>query len=151
MAELTLDDASINTMRFLSVDAVQHANSGHPGQDPGKAGKWPAGNVARELVMFVKRPGGQSQFSVPLAAQIAERSAIRDVQNRVLENLVQPLSVEQLAGRAGMSVRNFTRNFRRETQTMPAEFVERARLDTARRLLEDTRQPMKWNCEHGGL
>jgi len=100
--------------------------------------------VARELVMFLKRPGGQSQFSAPLAAQIADRSAIRDVQNWVLENLAQPLSVDHLADRAGMSVRNFARNFKRETQTTPAEFVERARLDTARRLLEETKQPMKW-------
>ena len=99
--------------------------------------------VARELVMFLKRPGGQSQFSAPLAAQIAERSAIRDVQNWVLENLAKPLSVEQLADRAGMSVRNFARNFKRETQWTPAEFVERARLDTARRMVEETKQPMK--------
>ena len=99
--------------------------------------------VARELVMFLKRPGGQSQFSAPLAAQMAERFAIRDVQNWVLENLAKPLSVEQLADRAGMSVRNFARSFKRETQTTPAEFVERARLDTARRMVEDTKQPMK--------
>ena len=99
--------------------------------------------VARELVMFLKRPGGQSQFSAPLAAQIAERSTIRDLQNWVLDNLAQPLSVEQSADRAGMSMRNFARNFKRETQLTPAEFVERARLDTARRMLEETKQPMK--------
>lgn len=99
--------------------------------------------VARELVMFLKRPGGQSQFSAPLAAQTAERSAIRDVQNWVLENLSKPLSVEQMAEQAGMSVRNFARSFKRETQWTPAEFVERARLDTARRMLEETKQPMK--------
>ena len=99
--------------------------------------------VARELVMFLKRPGGQSQFSAPLAAQIAERSTNRDLQNWVLDNLAQPLSVEQSADRAGMSMRNFARNFKRETQLTPAEFVERARLDTARRMLEETKQPMK--------
>ena len=99
--------------------------------------------VARELVMFLKRPGGQSQFSAPLAAQITERSAIRDVQNWVLDNLAKPLSVEELAGQAGMSLRNFARNFKRETQFTPAEFVERARLDTARRMMEETKQPMK--------
>jgi transcriptional regulator GlxA family with amidase domain len=99
--------------------------------------------VAREMVMFLKRPGGQSQFSAPLAAQTAERSAIRDVQNWVLENLSKQLSVEQMAEQAGMSVRNFARSFKRETQWTPAEFVERARLDTARRMLEETKQPMK--------
>jgi transcriptional regulator GlxA family with amidase domain len=106
-------------------------------------GRTVALKVARELVMFLKRPGGQSQFSAPLAAQTAERSAIRDVQNWVLENLSQPLSVEELARRAGMSTRNFARSFRRETQWTPAEFVERARLDSARRMLEETKQPMK--------
>ena len=106
-------------------------------------GRGVALKVARELVMFLKRPGGQSQFSAPLAAQITERSVIRDVQDWVLENLAKPLSVEQLADRAGMSLRNFARNFKRETQFTPAEFVERARLDSARRMMEETKQPMK--------
>jgi transcriptional regulator GlxA family with amidase domain len=106
-------------------------------------GRGVALKVTRELVMYLKRPGGQSQFSAPLSAQLAERSAIRDVQHWVLENLAKPLCVEQLAGRARMSVRNFTRNVKRETQTTPAEFVERVRIDTARRLMEETKQPMK--------
>ena len=107
--------------------------------------------VARELVMFLKRPGGQSQFSAPLAAQITERSAIRDVQDWVLENLAKTLSVEQLADCAGMSLRNFARSFKRETQFTPAEFVERARLDTARRMMEETQQPMKWIASVAGF
>jgi transcriptional regulator GlxA family with amidase domain len=99
--------------------------------------------VARELVMFLKRPGGQSQFSAHLAAQTAQRSAIRDVQAWVLENLNQALTVEQLAAHAGMSTRNFSRIFKQETETTPADYIEMARVDTARRLLEESNTPLK--------
>lgn len=106
-------------------------------------GRGVALKVAREFVMFLKRPGGQSQFSAHLAAQTAEKSVIRDVQNWVLENINKPLSVEHLALHAGMSTRNFARMFKRETNTTPADFVEGARLDAARRMLEETTNPLK--------
>lgn len=106
-------------------------------------GRATALKVAREFVMFLKRPGGQSQFSAHLAAQTAEKSAIRDVQNWVLENLNKRLSVDALAAHAGMSTRNFARLFKRECTMTPADFVEGARLDAARRLLEETRNPLK--------
>jgi transcriptional regulator GlxA family with amidase domain len=99
--------------------------------------------VARELVMFLKRPGGQSQFSAHLAAQTAERSSVRDVQDHVLDNLRGELSVPALAALAGMSERSFARTFRSETGTTPAEFVENARIDAARRLAEETDLPAK--------
>jgi len=99
--------------------------------------------VARELVMFLKRPGGQSQFSANLAAQTAEKSHIREVQEHVLSNLKADLSVPQLATRAGMSERNFTRVFHEETGMTPAQFVEKARIDEARRQLEDSDDPLK--------
>ncbi|AEI76123.1 HTH-typetranscriptional regulator GlxA [Cupriavidus necator N-1] len=99
--------------------------------------------VARELVMFLKRPGGQSQFSAHLAAQTAERNAIREVQGWVVENLAGNLSVEALAVHAGMSARNFARIFKQECQVTPADFVEAARIDAARRLLEGSRHPLK--------
>jgi len=99
--------------------------------------------VAREFVMFLKRPGGQSQFSAYLAAQSAEKSAIREVQEWVLQNLSKTLPVEDLAERAGMSTRNFARIFKQECGTTPAAFVEDARIDAARRLLEETRYPLK--------
>ncbi|WP_427312746.1 GlxA family transcriptional regulator [Cupriavidus sp. H39] len=99
--------------------------------------------VARELVMFLKRPGGQSQFSAHLAAQTAERNAIREVQGWVVENLAGNLSVEALAAHAGMSTRNFARIFKQECQVTPADFVEAARLDAARRLLEGSHHPLK--------
>lgn len=99
--------------------------------------------VARELVMFLKRPGGQSQFSAHLAAQAAQRSGIREAQDHVLANLRSDLSVPALAAHTGMSERNFSRVFRAEAGMPPAEFVEAARIDAARRLLEDSAVPLK--------
>lgn len=99
--------------------------------------------VARQLVMFLKRPGGQSQFSAHLAAQTAERSSMRKVQDHVLAHLQDELSVPVLAARAGMSERSFARIFRSETGTTPAEFVENARIDAARRLAEESDMPAK--------
>jgi transcriptional regulator GlxA family with amidase domain len=99
--------------------------------------------VARELVMFLKRPGGQSQFSAHLAAQTSERSGVRSVQDHVLANLADDLSVPALASRAGMSERSFARLFRSETGTTPAAFVERERIDEARRLAESSDLPAK--------
>src|SRR3984893_4208288 len=99
--------------------------------------------VARRLVVFLKRPGGQSQFSAHLAAQIAAESRIQGVQHWVLDNLAKNLSIAALADRAAMSVRNFTRVFQGETGVTPADYVEAARLDAARRLLEDTDVPLQ--------
>jgi len=99
--------------------------------------------VARQLVMFLKRPGGQSQFSAHLAAQTAERSSVRALQEHVLAHLKDDLSVPALAARAGMSERTFARVFRSETGTTPAEFVENARIDAARRLAEASDMPAK--------
>jgi len=99
--------------------------------------------VARELVMFVKRPGGQSQFSAHVVAPVAERSAIRDVQDHVFATLRGDLGVPALAGVARMSERNFARVFREETGVTPAWFVETARIDAARRLAETSAMPLK--------
>lgn len=99
--------------------------------------------VARGLVMFLKRPGGQSQFSAHLAAQTAEKSGIRELQDYILANLKNDLSVPALAARASMSERSFARVFRSETGTTPAEFVENARIDAARRLAEESDLPAK--------
>lgn len=99
--------------------------------------------VARRLVVFLKRPGGQSQFSAHLAAQIATEGRIQAVQHWILDHLPLDLTVDSLASRAGMSVRNFTRVFLQEAGITPAEFVEMARIDSARRLLEDTDKPLQ--------
>jgi transcriptional regulator GlxA family with amidase domain len=94
--------------------------------------------IARHLVMFVRRPGGQSQFSAVLDLQAAERRPIRDLQAWIAEHLSGDLSVEALAARAHMSPRNFARVFRAEVGQTPARFVERVRVDAARRLLEES-------------
>jgi transcriptional regulator GlxA family with amidase domain len=92
--------------------------------------------VARWLVMFLRRPGGQSQFSVQLRAQVAERRGLRDLQGWIAEHLSDDLSVPALARRARMSPRNFARAFRREIGATPAAYVEAQRVEGARRLLE---------------
>jgi len=99
--------------------------------------------VARYMVMFLKRPGGQSQFSAHLAAQMSTKSQIQEAQEYVLENLSKDLSVDAMALRAGMSTRNFSRVFRRELKYTPAAFVDAARIDAARRMLADTKTPLQ--------
>jgi transcriptional regulator GlxA family with amidase domain len=106
-------------------------------------GRSAALSVARWLVMFLKRPGGQSQFSVQLATQTAVRSPIERVLQWVRDNPQAELSVVALAQRAGMSARNFARTFRQDTGLTPAEFVEATRVDIARRLLEETDLPLQ--------
>jgi transcriptional regulator GlxA family with amidase domain len=92
--------------------------------------------VARWLVLFVRRPGGQSQFSVQLAGQAAERRPLRELQGYIADQPAADLSVPALAARAGMSPRHFARMFTAEVGTTPAAYVERARVEVARRLLE---------------
>jgi transcriptional regulator GlxA family with amidase domain len=96
-------------------------------------------NVARDLVMFLKRPGGQSQFSTTLLAQATDTDALKNLPEWIADNLDEDLSVEALAMRAGMSPRNFARIFTAETKLTPAKYVERARLERARQLMEDTK------------
>jgi transcriptional regulator GlxA family with amidase domain len=95
-------------------------------------------SVARVLVMFLRRPGGQSQFSVQLSAQLAERNDVREVQGWIADHPDGDCSVEALARRARMSPRNFARVFRREIGVTPAAYVEAQRVEAARRLLEST-------------
>ncbi len=94
--------------------------------------------VARYLVMFLHRSGRQSQLSVQLSGQSAKSEPLDATQAYVLEHLTADLSVEALAARVGMSPRNFARVFRQKLGMTPAVFVERARLDASRRLLEQT-------------
>ena len=99
-----------------------------------------AAAVARWLVVFVRRAGGQSQFSAQLSLQAAQREPIRDLVAFIAAHPEIALPVPELAHRAGMSVRNFTRVFRAETGSTSAAFVERVRVENARRALEDTTQ-----------
>ncbi|XXY85872.1 DJ-1/PfpI family protein [Sorangium sp. So ce296] len=99
--------------------------------------------VARGMVVFLKRPGGQSQFSRPLRAQEAAAGPLGRVIAWALRHLDADLRVEVLAERAGMSPRNFARTFARALQTTPAKFVEAARLEQARSCLEGGRASIK--------
>lgn len=101
-------------------------------------GRHVALTVARQLVVFVRRAGGQSQFSAQLSSQLAEREPLRDLQTYIAEHPTADLRVPALSARAGMSPRNFARAFAAEVGVTPAAFVERARVEVARRLLETT-------------
>ena len=108
-------------------------------------------STARDIVAFLKRPGGQSQFSAHLEAQTSDETPMRALQDWILDNLDRDLSVEALADHAAMSPRTFARAFVRDCGTTPAKFVERARLDAARRALEDTTDPLTVIAERHGF
>ena len=90
------------------------------------------------MVLFVRRSGGENQFSTALAFQKSSKIPLRELPIWIVENLGKPLGVGELASRLGMSVRNFSRTFAREFGSTPAKFVARMRVETAKRLLEDS-------------
>jgi transcriptional regulator GlxA family with amidase domain len=100
-------------------------------------GRCAALSVARDLVVFLRRPGGQAQFSAQLRAQAAQRAPLREVQQWITEHPAADLSVDKLAARAGLSPRQFARAFAAETGVPPGQHVAAIRLEAARRMLED--------------
>jgi transcriptional regulator GlxA family with amidase domain len=107
--------------------------------------------TARWLVMFVKRPGGQAQFSAQLEAQTADREPLRELQEWLPDNLDEDLSVPALARRASMSERNFARAFRDETGMTPAVYVEAARVERARIALDSGDLPVETIARQTGF
>ncbi|MFJ9077484.1 GlxA family transcriptional regulator [Streptomyces sp. NPDC102278] len=107
--------------------------------------------VARQLVMYLKRQGGQSQFSVPLSRPATSRRDIDELRAHVTEHLDADLSAAALAARMCMSERHFARVFRKETGTSPAAYVEAVRVEAARRLLETTDDPLEQVASAAGL
>ena len=99
--------------------------------------------VARELVVYLRRSGGQSQYSTPLKLQAASTDPIHDVAAFVVENLDGDLSVERLAARAHLSPRQFSRRFTEALGVAPASFVSERRLDEAKRLLGEERSSVE--------
>ena len=99
--------------------------------------------VAKRLVVYAQRRGGQSQFSPFLSAPTDEASPVAKVQAHVMEHIRERFSVNELAKVAGMSPRHFARMFVQMTEVTPHEFVERARVDSARNLLESTDMALK--------
>ena len=102
-----------------------------------------AHEAARELVLFLRRPGGQPQVSVSLASQASEMMSLRELQIWIAEHLGARLSVEDLADRMAMSVRNFERVFTREVGTTPSQYVLQMRVEAARRQIERTDRGLK--------
>ncbi|RKH42019.1 GlxA family transcriptional regulator [Corallococcus llansteffanensis] len=97
--------------------------------------------VARELVVFLKRPGGQSQFSELLRSQTRDTAAFDELHLWLAGNLGRDdLTVETMAARASMSPRNFARVYKQKTGRTPAKAVEVLRLEAARRLLEESKR-----------
>ncbi|MFD8549832.1 GlxA family transcriptional regulator [Streptomyces sp. NPDC059649] len=107
-------------------------------------------SIARHLVVFLRRPGNQKQFSAQLAAQTAQRRPLRDVQQWITEHPAADLSVDALAARAGLSPRHFARAFRDEVGMTPGRYVDRVRLEAARRCLEDTADGIAQVARHCG-
>lgn len=109
-------------------------------------------DVAKEMVMFLKRPGTQAQFSEHLRVQMAPDGNLKDVQLWVLKNLKENHTVESLADRATMSPRSFYRHFKETTGITPSRFVADSRVDAAKRLLEESPLQIKViaaNCGFG--
>jgi transcriptional regulator GlxA family with amidase domain len=106
-------------------------------------GRETALELARWLVLFLQRPGGQAQFSSQLSAQLAEREPIRELQSWIADHLDRDLRVEALAERVHMSPRNFARAFKRETGRTPAVYVQQLRVERARQRLEQGSEPVE--------
>ena len=106
--------------------------------------------VARYLVVFLKRPGGQAQFSAALDLQVAE-DKFGALHEWINGHLADDLSLSVLAAQTGMSERSFSRHYAEATGYTPARAIERLRVETARRLLSESRQPVKRIAQHCGF
>jgi transcriptional regulator GlxA family with amidase domain len=100
-------------------------------------------HVARFLVMFLVRPGGQAQYSHMLSRQSITSKPLRELQVWTLENLRENLTVEKLAERIGMSPRHFTRVCLRETKMNPGQFVDRMRVEAAQQMIDSSSMGLK--------
>ncbi len=107
--------------------------------------------VARNLVLFLRRPGGQSQYSVGLDVQTSATPRLRTLIAEISAEPVGDLSLPMLAARAGMSERTFSRAFHKDTRITPAAFVELARIDRAKTLLETSDWPLARVAERSGF
>ena len=108
-------------------------------------------SVARTMVVYAKRPGGQSQFSTNLLAQFCEGGNLAPTVAWIRENYKSDLNNEMLAAKASMSLRNFARVFKQEIGTTPANFVERLRLEAAVKLLEQTTEDLETTAHKCGF
>lgn len=107
--------------------------------------------TARELVMFLQRPGGQAQFSAQLSGQMAQQAPLRELQAWIQDHPEADCAIPRLARRARMSPRTFARRFLEETGQTPGRFVAAVRVETARRLLEETEEGLEAIAARSGL
>ncbi|GAA4883525.1 GlxA family transcriptional regulator [Kitasatospora terrestris] len=107
--------------------------------------------TARAMVMYVKRPGGQTQFSVPLSLQASDDDRIDALRRWIDAHLAERITVEQLAARTNLSVRHFARVFRQRTGRTPADYLEAVRVEAARRLLEESARTLPDIAAASGL
>ena len=114
-------------------------------------GKEVAVEVAKVLLVVMKRQGGQAQFSPMTAAVAPQQTPITRVQSHLLAHLEQPFTIESMAELAGMSARHFARLFAKDVQMTPMAFLQGARIDRARHLLETTDLPLKTVAFHAGF
>jgi transcriptional regulator GlxA family with amidase domain len=108
-------------------------------------------SVAQMLVLFLKRPGNQSQFNNFLGQQYCNKEPIRELQGWILENFKKDLPVAILAERVSMSPRNFARVFLAETGLTPAKYIEKLRVEASKRLLEETNLSLEKIAKECGL
>jgi transcriptional regulator GlxA family with amidase domain len=107
--------------------------------------------VARRLVVFLKRPGSQTQFSAALAAQTRDGGRFGELHAWIAANLRHELRIEHLAEQAHMSPRHFARVYAASTGMTPAKAIEAMRVEAARRLLEENGRPIGWVAQHCGF
>ena len=107
--------------------------------------------IAQMMVVFLRRPGGQSQFSATLAAQSCETRPLVDLLAWLPDNIRRDLSVNKLARRAAMSPRNFARLFQQEVGKTPGKHIEDLRLEAARRRLESSSLSLDEVAEASGF
>lgn len=110
-----------------------------------------AASVARGMLIFMRRPGGQSQFSTYILNEARTRKDFRELQAWIISNPHQDLSVEHLAERMSMSPRNFSRLFTQEVGITPAKFVEHVRLEAARNMMLQTDLSMETIASNSGF
>ena len=107
--------------------------------------------IARAYVMFLRRPGGQSQFSAPMSFNASSQSPMNRLQVWILDHLADNLTVERLAAQAKMSPRHFARVFARDFRMTPGEYLDRVRVEAARKRLEDTDEALDQIAASVGL
>lgn len=150
-------DCKVNSDRIFEIDGIYTSAGVTAGIDLALQlvsedfGDRLAMAIARELVVPLRRSGGQLQFSASLAAQANASSALQGLIAWMNDNPTEDLSVYQLAKRSGMSERNFARKFVAETGSTPASFVTFLRLDCAKRYLESTDYPLARIAERSGF